>query len=100
MPAIRVVFYRDGKNGPVPARKWIAAIPSNARDRLNTNIERLQEMGHELRRPHCENLRDSIYELREGGTDELSAPLLLSRHGYCSFVQRVYKGGHCSIERD
>jgi phage-related protein len=32
--------------------------------KLQARIERLEEMGHELRRPECDLLRDDIYELR------------------------------------
>ena len=38
--------------------------PDKAIDKRYVRIERLEEMGHELRRPEADTLRDGIYELR------------------------------------
>ena len=37
-----------------------------ALDKCTVRIERLAELGHELRRPEADFLRDGIYELRVG----------------------------------
>src|SRR5262249_45367165 len=63
MPATRVVLYRDD-DGTVPARDWLRGIPQKARDKGVARIERLAELGHELRRPLADTLRDGIHELR------------------------------------
>ncbi len=39
-------------------------MPSKARDKCYVRLERLSEMGHALRRPEADYLRDGIYELR------------------------------------
>jgi len=41
-------------------------IPEKAQDRCRVRLERLQQLGHELRRPEADFLRDGIYELRVG----------------------------------
>jgi hypothetical protein len=66
MPRINVAFYQDA-DGQAPVVNWL-------RDLMKTNekawahcrarIEMLAQMGHELRRPAADYLRDGIYELR------------------------------------
>jgi len=41
-------------------------LPPKAQDKCVVRIERLAELGHELRRPEADLLRDKIYELRVG----------------------------------
>lgn len=65
MPQTEVVFFAD-KDGSSPALEWIKRLPTKARQKLGGAIKRLEEMGHELRRPQCDYLRDKIYELRVG----------------------------------
>jgi len=59
----RVVFYRDD-DGTVPFLDWLDGLEDKAKDKCVVKIERLAEVGHELRRPECGLLRDRIYELR------------------------------------
>lgn len=58
-----VIFYCD-ENGSVPLLDWLDDLTEKARLACLTRIELLKELGHELRRPHAEYLRDGIYELR------------------------------------
>lgn len=62
MPRSRVVLYCE-KDGSVPFLKWFEGLPTHARDKVLVRIERLKELGHELRRPEADYLRDGIYEL-------------------------------------
>jgi len=62
---IRVVFYRD-PDGSAPVLDWLDSLPQNAQDKCLVKIERLRDLGHELRRPEADLLRDGIYELRVG----------------------------------
>lgn len=39
-------------------------LPAKAQDKCLVRVERLRELGHELRRPEADFLRDGIYELR------------------------------------
>ena len=63
MPRTRTVLYRED-DGSVPLLDWLDAIPDKARDKCVVRIEQLRNMGHELRRPEADFLRDDIYELR------------------------------------
>jgi phage-related protein len=63
MPRTRVVFYRDD-DGRVPVLEWLDDLPRRALLKCRVKLGRLRELGHELRRPEADFLRDGIYELR------------------------------------
>lgn len=63
MPKTHVVFYREA-DGAVPVLEWFDRLPTKAQDKCRVRIQRLAELGHELRRPEADLLRDGIYELR------------------------------------
>ena len=63
MPRVEVVFFRE-HDGSVPLVDWLVALPLVARAKCRVRLDRLEEIGHELRRPEAEYLRDDIYELR------------------------------------
>lgn len=65
MPKTAVIFYME-TDGTVPVLDWLAELPPKALDKCRSKIERLAEMGHELRRPEADFLRDKVYELRVG----------------------------------
>ena len=44
--------------------EWLDRVPSKARAKCQIRLERLRELGHELRRPEADYLREGIYELR------------------------------------
>ena len=58
-----MVFYRQ-EDGAVPFVEWFESLGDKAQDKCRIRIERLEELGHELRRPEADVLRDGIYELR------------------------------------
>src|SRR2546428_13729350 len=58
-----VVFFRE-EDGSTPLLDWLDALPETAQDKCMERIERLRELGHMLRRPEADYLRDGIYELR------------------------------------
>ena len=43
-----VVFYKD-REGNVPVLGWLDALPVKIQDKCVVKIERLRELGHELR---------------------------------------------------
>ena len=47
---------------PIPG--LVQRTAAKAQDKCFLRVERLGEMGHELRRPEADLLRDGIYELR------------------------------------
>ena len=63
LPRTEVVFYK-GEDGSVPIEDWLDKQPPKVRDKCLARLARLEEMGHELRRPEADHLRDGIYELR------------------------------------
>jgi hypothetical protein len=65
MPKTKVVFYKED-DGSVPILEWFDDLNEKALDKCTVRIERLAELGHELRRPEADLLRDGIYELRVG----------------------------------
>jgi phage-related protein len=58
-----VVFFADG-SGKVPLLDWLDGLPKKVQDKFIVRIGRLEECGHELRRPEADKLRDGVYELR------------------------------------
>ena len=63
MPGTAVVFYCQ-QDGTCPLFEWLDELPPRAKAKCLVRIERLRELGHDLRRPEAEYLRDDIYELR------------------------------------
>lgn len=65
MPKTQVVFYQE-VDGTVPVLEWFDDLSAKAQDKCRVRIQRLSELGHEMRRPEADLLRDGIYELRVG----------------------------------
>jgi phage-related protein len=65
LPDTKVFLYRED-DGKVPILEWLDSLPSKAVAKCRVRIERLAQLGHELRRPEADFLRDGIYELRVG----------------------------------
>jgi phage-related protein len=63
MAKTEIIIYQEQKS-QVPLLDWLDGLPSIAQDKCIALVEKLAEMGYELRRPHCDILRDGIYELR------------------------------------
>lgn len=63
MPETRVVFFA-AKDGSAPLLDWLDEQAPKVQDKCLVRIERLAELGHEMRRPEADYLRDGIYELR------------------------------------
>jgi phage-related protein len=66
MPKTQVIFYQE-QYGEAPVLEWLLELKkTNAKAWANcrVRIEQLAELGHELRRPAADFLRDGIYELR------------------------------------
>ena len=63
MPETTVVFYAED-DGSAPLLIWLDRQQSKVQDKCLVKIERLAELGYELRRPEADFLRDGVYELR------------------------------------
>ena len=64
MPQTEVFFFREPKDNSVPLLEWLDGLPQKVQAKCTERIDRLGELGHELRRPEADFLRDGIYELR------------------------------------
>src|SRR5262245_48357994 len=84
MPKTKVVFYKED-DGSVPILEWLDSLQSKALDKCTVKIERLAELGHELRRPEADFLRDGIYELRVG-LQHMNYRMLYFFHGRTTAV--------------
>ncbi|HEV8113189.1 MAG TPA: type II toxin-antitoxin system RelE/ParE family toxin [Planctomycetota bacterium] len=63
MPRVQIRFFRDS-DGTVPLVEWLARLPDKAEMKCLVKLQRLAELGHEIRRPEADFLHDGIYELR------------------------------------
>lgn len=66
MPQTRLLFFQDA-DGAAPVWEWLKDLRAGnpkAYAKCVVRIRRLAELGHELRRPEADLLRDGIYELR------------------------------------
>ena len=66
MPNTEVCFFQE-EPGDVPVLDWLRELrrcDKKAFAKCVVRIERLAELGHELRRPEADFLRDGIHELR------------------------------------
>lgn len=63
MPQTEVLFYAES-DGTCPLLEWLDRLPQKVQDKCIVRIERLAELGHELRRPEADTLREGIHELR------------------------------------
>lgn len=64
MAQTEVLFFREPKDDSVPLLDWLDGLPLKVQAKCTVRIDRLAQMGHELRRPEADFLRDGIYELR------------------------------------
>jgi phage-related protein len=84
VPRTLVVFYKD-RDGNVPVLEWLDSLPERVQDKCVVKIERLRELGHELRRPEADLLRNGIYELRVG-REGMNYRILYFYHGRVAAV--------------
>jgi phage-related protein len=63
VPQTEVVLFSED-DGSAPLLEWLDAQPAKVQEKCIVRLERLREMGHELRRPEADFLRDDIHELR------------------------------------
>lgn len=63
MPVTTVVFFVDEER-VCPLLVWLDRLPPKVQDKCIVRIERLRDLGYELRRPEADFLHEGIYELR------------------------------------
>lgn len=82
MPRTTVVFFQDD-DGTAPVVEWLVELrrtQPRAFAKCVVRIERLCELGHELRRLETDTLRDGIHELR-ARLGRVNYRILYSIHG-------------------
>ena len=52
MPRVEVVFFRENED-TVPMREWLDGVSKKAQAKCLVKLGRLEELGHELRRPEA-----------------------------------------------
>jgi len=100
MPETNVVLYRED-DGSVPVLEWLDSLEPKAVDKCTVRLERLKELGHELRRPEADYPRDGIYELRgRTAPRELPDAVFLPRKDRCRGFARDRQRGGGAAERN
>lgn len=64
MPSVEVIFFQEAEGKTPPLLEWLDGLPQKAQIKCLARLKRLEDLGHELRRPEADYLRDGIYELR------------------------------------
>jgi len=57
-------LFREQKSKTIPFLQWIEDLPPKVQTKCALRLDPLAEIGHELRRPEADFLRNGIYELR------------------------------------
>ncbi|HKJ37667.1 MAG TPA: type II toxin-antitoxin system RelE/ParE family toxin, partial [Anaerolineales bacterium] len=63
-PKWTVEFYRKA-NGRIPTAEFLDSLSNKERVFIRRSLQRLEEYGTELERPHVAPLRDHIWEIRK-----------------------------------
>ncbi len=63
MPRVEVIFFQEAE-GKAPLLEWSDGLPQKVLVKYLARLKRLEDLGHELRRPGTDYLRDGIYKLR------------------------------------
>ena len=53
MPRTKVVLFQE-EDGSCPFLTWFGRLPAKVQDKCLVRLERLREVGHELRRPEAD----------------------------------------------
>ena len=84
MPRQKLVLYRETA-GRIPMLEWLDSLKTKARIKCLVRLARLSELGHEIRRPEADYLRDGVYELRARSAG-VHYRMLYFFHGKCAVV--------------
>jgi len=64
LPATTIVFFQERPDQAPLLVEWLDSLPEKAQQKCLARLKRLEDLGHQLRRPEADYLRDGIYELR------------------------------------
>lgn len=85
MPTVEVIFFQEAEGRTPPFIEWLDSLPKKACVKCLVRLKRLEDLGHELRRPEADYLRDGIYELR-ASYQGVHYPMLYFFHGRSAVV--------------
>lgn len=60
MPKTEVLYFRES-DGTTPMIEWLNGLSEQAALKCAARLARLERLGHELRRPEADYIRDGIY---------------------------------------
>jgi phage-related protein len=60
---VDLVFFKES-DGEVPMKDWFGSLQFKPRIKCIERLQRLKQLGHKLKRPEADYLRDGLYELR------------------------------------
>lgn len=60
---VNVSYYQEA-GGTCPVREFLRAQSARVQGQAEARVMLLAEHGHQLRRPHCDNLGEGMWELR------------------------------------
>jgi phage-related protein len=63
VPQTEVLYYQE-EDETVPLIEWLETLVAKAQEKCLARLARLEELGHELRRPEADYLDENIFELR------------------------------------
>jgi len=64
LPVTTVIFFQEAPGKTPSLIEWLDGLPAKAQRKCLARLKRLEDLGHELRRPEADYLGDGIYELR------------------------------------
>jgi phage-related protein len=85
VPKTPVVIFCDRQGHP-PLLDWLDHLPARVQVKCQARLERLGEMGFELRRPEADYLQSGIYELRVAFHTQNYRMLYFFHHNRCVVV--------------
>lgn len=57
MPNVEVIFFQEAEGKIPPLLEWLDGLPQKVRIKCLARLKRLEDLGHELRRPEADYLR-------------------------------------------
>jgi phage-related protein len=84
LATVELIYYQE-EDGAVPLIQWFDTLSPKAIQKCHVKLDRLEQLGHELRRPEADYLRDGIYELR-ASYQGVHYRMLYSFHGRAAVV--------------
>ena len=75
-----IIFFKE-ENGEIPIIDWLDELPEKAQDKCLAKLKRLEDLGHELRRPEADSCATGSmsFESAHGSIIESSTSFMVAR---------------------